>query len=203
MKIYMLSKYLKKAAAVMSSVMIFSFAIQAVSPSFVAKADSVSAQTTASAQEQQEVQAKQLTLNLLASSGKSVANLLDDAYTSKVSFAAGDTLTVSADEPMQGVYLKWASLESSYSVSYNGKEQKITKEDMLHKYIDFGETVTECTITFESAIYLHMEKVNFLIMCRYGKNHVQTLIYLYFRHMQMMRFFSLVEFLQHMQASRG
>lgn len=107
MKIYMLSKYLKKAAAVMSSVMIFSFAIQAVSPSFVAKADSVSAQTTASAQEQQEVQAKQLTLNLLASSGKSVANLLDDAYTSKVSFAAGDTLTVSADEPMQGVYLKW------------------------------------------------------------------------------------------------
>ena len=98
-----------------------------------------------------EVQAKQLTLNLLASSGKSVANLLDDAYTSKVSFAAGDTLTVSADEPMQGVYLKWASLESSYSVSYNGKEQKITKEDMLHKYIDFGETVTECTITFESA----------------------------------------------------
>ena len=151
MKIYMLSKYLKKAAAVMSSVMIFSFAIQAVSPSFVAKADSVSAQTTASAQEQQEVQAKQLTLNLLASSGKSVANLLDDAYTSKVSFAAGDTLTVSADEPMQGVYLKWASLESSYSVSYNGKEQKITKEDMLHKYIDFGETVTECTITFESA----------------------------------------------------
>ena len=151
MKIYMLSKYLKKAAAVMSSVMIFSFAIQAVSPSFVAKADSVSTQTTASAQEQQEAQAKQLTLNLLASSGKSVANLLDDAYTSKVSFAAGDTLTVSADEPMQGVYLKWASLESSYSVSYNGKEQKITKEDMLHKYIDFGETVTECTITFESA----------------------------------------------------
>ena len=54
----MLSKYLKKAAAVMSSVMIFSFAIQAVSPSFVAKADSVSTQTTASAQEQQEVQAK-------------------------------------------------------------------------------------------------------------------------------------------------
>ena len=49
MKIYMLSKYLKKAAAVMSSVMIFSFAIQAVSPSFVAKADSVSTQTTASA----------------------------------------------------------------------------------------------------------------------------------------------------------
>ena len=96
MKIYMLSKYLKKAAAVMSSVMIFSFAIQAVSPSFVAKADSVSTQTTASAQEQQEVQAKQLTLNLLASSGKSVANLLDDAYTSKVSFVAGDTLTVSA-----------------------------------------------------------------------------------------------------------
>lgn len=43
----MLSKYLKKAAAVMSSVMIFSFAIQAVSPSFVAKADSVSTQTTA------------------------------------------------------------------------------------------------------------------------------------------------------------
>ena len=73
MKIYMLSKYLKKTAAVMSSVMIFSFAIQAVSQSFVAKADSVSAQTTASAQEQQEVQAKQLTLNLLASSGKSVA----------------------------------------------------------------------------------------------------------------------------------
>lgn len=64
MKIYMLSKYKKKAAAVMSSVMIFSFAIQAVSPSFVAKADSVSTQTTASAQEQQEVQAKQLTLNL-------------------------------------------------------------------------------------------------------------------------------------------
>ena len=184
----MLSKYLKKTVAVMSSVMIFSFAIQAVSPSFVAKADSVSTQTTASAQERQEAQAKQLTLNLLASSGKSVANLLDDAYTSKVSFAAGDTLTVSADEPMQGVYLKWASLESSYSVSYNGKEQKITKEDMLHKYI---------------AIYLHMEKVNFLIMCRCGKNHVQTLIYLYFRHMQMMRFFSLVEFLQHMQASRG
>ena len=48
MKIYMLSKYLKKAAAVMSSVMIFSFAIQAVSPSFVAKADSVSTQTTGS-----------------------------------------------------------------------------------------------------------------------------------------------------------
>ena len=57
-----------------------------------------------------------------------MANLLDDAYTSKVSFAAGDTLTVSADEPMQGVYLKWASLESSYSVSYNGKEQKITRK---------------------------------------------------------------------------
>ena len=207
MKIYMLSKYLKKAVAVMSSVMIFSFAIQAVSPSLVAKADSVSTQTTASAQEQQEAQAKQLTLNLLASSGKSVANLLDDAYTSKVSFAAGDTLTVSADEPMQGVYLKWASLESSYSVSYNGKEQKITKENMLHKYIDFGETVTECTITFESAasvcdIFAY-GKGKLLIMCRYGKNHVQTLIYLYFRHMQMMRFFSLVEFLQHMQASRG
>ena len=49
MKIYMLSKYLKKAAAVMSSVMIFSFAIQAVSPSFVAKADnSVSTGTAGS-----------------------------------------------------------------------------------------------------------------------------------------------------------
>ena len=125
MKIYMLSKYLKKAAAVMSSVMIFSFAIQAVSPSFVAKADSVSAQTTASAQEQQEVQAKQLTLNLLASSGKSVANLLDDAYTSKVSFAAGDTLTVSADEPMQGVYgLRWKAAIACHITEKSRKSRR-------------------------------------------------------------------------------
>ena len=124
----MLSKYLKKAAAVMSSVMIFSFAIQAVSPSFVAKADSVSTQTTASAQEQQEVQAKQLTLNLLASSGKSVANLLDDAYTSKVSFAAGDTLTVSADEPMQGVYLNGLRWKAAIACHITEKSRKLRRK---------------------------------------------------------------------------
>lgn len=53
-----------------------------------------------------------------------MANLLDDAYTSKVSFAAGDTLTVSADEPMQGVYLNGLRWKAAIACHITEKSRK-------------------------------------------------------------------------------
>lgn len=98
----------------------------------------------------QGTEAELLTLTLTAASGNNCGNLLDDKYTSTVSFSGGDELTVSGNAPMQGIYIKWAALGADFRVSYNGKTEEYKGEEFLHHYIDFGETAESCTVYFES-----------------------------------------------------
>lgn len=98
----------------------------------------------------QETEAEALTLTLNAASGNNCDNLLDDAYTSTVSFSGKDELTVTGSAPMQGIYIKWAAPGADWRVSYNGKTVEYKGEEFLHHYIDFGETADSCTIYFDS-----------------------------------------------------
>ncbi len=83
----------------------------------------------------------------LYSSGRNCRGLLDDSYDTSVKFYAGNTITVTCDTPMRGLYVKWNGPVNPWTLSYNEKEVTCGENGFVHEYVDFGEDVTECVIT--------------------------------------------------------
>jgi LmbE family N-acetylglucosaminyl deacetylase len=86
------------------------------------------------------------------SEGKNCRGLLDDSYDTAVTFNAGDTITVSSDTAMRGLYIKWNGAVNPWTLEYNGKTVSCGENGFVHEYIDFGDDVVNCTINIPEKI---------------------------------------------------
>lgn len=91
-----------------------------------------------------------LDISLELSNAKSASALLDDSYSSSVSFAAGDTVTVTAPDAMYGIYIKWNAVPDSWTLSYGDTTVPCGQNGFLHEFIAVPEGTTSCTITLNA-----------------------------------------------------
>lgn len=88
----------------------------------------------------------------ISSKGKNCRGLLDDSYNTNVTFNDNDTITVTSETPMRGLYIKWNGPVNPWTLEYNGKILNCGENGFVHEYIDLGEDVTTCTINIPKKI---------------------------------------------------
>lgn len=91
--------------------------------------------------------AEAVPLSLTIQSPDNSEALKDNSYDTVASFKSGDEITVQSETPMSGVYLKWNSPVSAYTVNCNGRTYNGGQYGFLHEYIKFDAPAAECTIT--------------------------------------------------------
>lgn len=72
--------------------------------------------------------------------------LTDSDYETKLSYAAGDTLTITSETEMAGLYIIWGSKSGTYTITAGETEIAGGEAGYLHDYIAFDVPVKECTI---------------------------------------------------------
>lgn len=88
------------------------------------------------------------------SNGSGSGNLLDKNISTMVSYASGDTITITSESEMGGIYLIWGSPVVTYKVEYGETEQTCGTNGFLHDYVAFDTPVKECTITVSDKVSL-------------------------------------------------
>lgn len=88
----------------------------------------------------------------ISSNGKNCRGLLDDSYNTNVTFNGNDTITMTSESPMRGLYIKWNGPVNPWTLEYNGKTLNCGENGFVHEYIDLGEDVTTCTINIPKKI---------------------------------------------------
>lgn len=88
----------------------------------------------------------------ITSKGNNCRGLLDDSYNTNVTFNDNDTITVTSESPMRGLYIKWNGPVNPWTLEYNGKTLNCGENGFVHEYIDLGEDVTTCTINIPKKI---------------------------------------------------
>ena len=106
---------------------------------------------TLTARAEQQDTATELALTVTRA-GETLTGLTDDNYNTIVQIGAGETLTVSAAEPMAGIYIEWADPgeHALWTLTANGGSYTGGSNDFLHEYAVLpGGNATDCTITLE------------------------------------------------------
>lgn len=98
-------------------------------------------------------EADSLSVTLTSSGGQDTSKLKDSSTESTVAFNSGEVLTVKAEEPMQGLYIKWRNCPNTeWILKFGGEERKCGTNGFLHEYVELPEGVTECEIRFSEGI---------------------------------------------------
>ncbi|MBR5970157.1 MAG: PIG-L family deacetylase [Lachnospiraceae bacterium] len=95
--------------------------------------------------------AEELTLTVRAGDNNA-PQLTDNNYNSIVRVPGGQTLTVSAEKPIAGLYIEWADPgeHALWTLSANGQSYTGGSNDFLHEYAQMpGGSAAECTLTLE------------------------------------------------------
>ena len=87
-----------------------------------------------------------LDLTISASSGKNTSYLKDASYDSYAPYSADETLTLTSDQPMYGIYIIWRDKTDPWTLSYNGQTKQCGTNGFLHEYVEIPEGTTSCTI---------------------------------------------------------
>ncbi len=95
-------------------------------------------------------EATSLSLTITNSNGKGTANLRDNKNNTKVTYAAGDTITVSSETEMAGLYLLFGDPAVSYQITAGGVNKSCGEYGFLHDYVELDTPVKECTIKFSA-----------------------------------------------------
>ncbi|MGN0165288.1 MAG: PIG-L deacetylase family protein [Lachnospiraceae bacterium] len=94
-----------------------------------------------------------LDLDISNSNGNSTSNIRDKSYDTKLEYAAGDSISITAKEDIGGVYLIWGYKPVSWTLSYGDTQKECGKAGYLHEYIAVSEDTKSVTVTFnDSAI---------------------------------------------------
>ena len=87
-----------------------------------------------------------LDLTISASSGKNTSYLKDASYDTYAPYSADETLTLTSDQPMYGIYIIWRAKTDPWTLSYNGQTKQCGTNGFLHEYVEIPEGTTSCTI---------------------------------------------------------
>ena len=88
---------------------------------------------------------KELDIKVTMSDGRNSMELTDGSYMTYMTVRAGDSVTVSSNEPIRYVYVKWYNVPKEYNVSYDGKNMTAGKDGFLHELVDLGTTTFSVT----------------------------------------------------------
>ncbi len=94
--------------------------------------------------------AVQLGITVAMPAGQSDAYLKDDSYSTKVTVAADSSITVTASDPMYGLYIEWYEVPQEWTLQYNDKSVKAGTNGFLHEYVALEGGASEVTLSFAS-----------------------------------------------------
>ena len=100
----------------------------------------------------QAEEASKLDITLSASAGGDMSKLKDASTDSTVAFSAGSELTVTASQPMQGLYIKWKNPSKGWTLVVNGAETKCGENGFLHEYVELPAGTTSCVLRMDNDI---------------------------------------------------
>lgn len=96
-------------------------------------------------------EAEQLDVTI-TSPNKDCSKLQDNSHSTTVSFDAQDTITITSETAMGGIYVKFNDPVQTWTLSYNDKTEIKGEYGFLHEYAGFSEDVTSCTITLDLSL---------------------------------------------------
>lgn len=95
-------------------------------------------------------EASSLSLDVTNSNGNGPGNIRDQSYDTKLTYAAGESITLTAEENIAGVYLIWAYKPCTWSLSYGDTIKSCGKNGYLHEYVSIKEETKTVKITFDA-----------------------------------------------------
>jgi Uncharacterized proteins, LmbE homologs len=101
-----------------------------------------------------EKDAASIKITVKNAKGSTQSKLRDASNKSRVQFKKGETLKVTAEEPMYGLYIRWGSAVVPYTLTYNDRTEEHGENGYLHDYVALAEPATEVTIHIEDSVYV-------------------------------------------------
>jgi len=89
--------------------------------------------------------ARELSVTVTSDSGK-LSCIQDGSYSTTVRFPEGAQLTLTAQEPIAGVYIQWAERPSPWLLQAQGDERTCGQEGFLHEYAALDAPSTQVTL---------------------------------------------------------
>lgn len=89
-------------------------------------------------------------IKLSLSNDGSAKKLQDESYKTAVAFSSADTLSVSSDGSMFGLYIKWDKNPGEWTLEYDGKTLECGKNGFLHEYVVIPEGTEKCIMHFSA-----------------------------------------------------
>lgn len=96
--------------------------------------------------------ASEVNTTITLSNGGSVSRMTDGSYNTKTSFASGDSITITGDNKIYSLYIKWDLIPDEWTLSYNGTSKTYGTNGFLHEYVEIPEGAETLTITFSSSV---------------------------------------------------
>lgn len=92
-----------------------------------------------------------LDITVTDSNGNSPDKIRDGSYDSKLEYAAGDSITVTAEENIAGIYLIWGYQPCTWTLSGNNTVKTCGKNGYLHEYVPVNGSTDSVTLTFDGS----------------------------------------------------
>ncbi|MBP5354722.1 MAG: PIG-L family deacetylase, partial [Lachnospiraceae bacterium] len=111
------------------------------------------AQAAAVSSSKKDAQAVSLDITV-SKDGSKQSKLRDNSNKTREKYKKGEILTVSSEQPMYGVYIRWGSTVSPYTLHYNEQTEKHGEQGFLHDYVALAEPATSVEILIEKDVYV-------------------------------------------------
>lgn len=92
----------------------------------------------------------QTKITLTHSADKETKKLTDESYKTVVAFEKDETLTVSSDLPMHGLYIKWNNNPKPWTLEAGDVQIECGQNGFLHEYVVIPEGASECVMHFSA-----------------------------------------------------
>ncbi len=100
-----------------------------------------------SAQDSNSGEAAVLETVITNSNGASVYDMNSESYNSMSTFNNGDTITITAQEPIGGLYICWNNKTvSPWTLNYNGTDKSCGTNGYLHEYVSLDGSASTATM---------------------------------------------------------
>jgi LmbE family N-acetylglucosaminyl deacetylase len=142
-----------------------------------------------------EKDAEKAEVTFTHSGKKNCAKLTDGATNSSVTFSPGQSLKITSETPLQGLYIKWSAtkIPGEWTLLAEGEEFTYGTHNFLHEYVPLPKGTKSCTLTFTDRLagiveieaygegnlpkdvqiwYPHCEKADFLVFSTHADDEV-------------------------------
>ena len=95
-------------------------------------------------------EAHTLSVNVSISNGSGSGNILDGDYNSATKVSAGDSITISSDEAIKGIYIAWNRVPAPWSLETADGTKDCGQNGFLHEYVELDSASNEAKMNFTS-----------------------------------------------------